>query len=197
MRRQEEQRGPGVALFLVLGVLAAALVFVLAKLALRRSRYFTRDPRRIAAACRRELVEFLRDQRIDVPPSAGTHELGEFLGRRAGVDATELADALGRARYGPLPEAREAAREARHEVKGVRRGLRQALPPGRRFRGLFSLRSLLAKLVEAIVMAAGEGLRLRPITERWPKPILPIDGRAVLATLIVSSAPRGSGRSRW
>jgi hypothetical protein len=89
-------------------------------------------------------VEFLRDQRIDVPPSAGTQGLGEFLGRRAGVDATELADALGRARYGPLPEAREAAREARHEVKGVRRGLRQALPPGRRFRGLFSLRSLLA-----------------------------------------------------
>jgi GTP:adenosylcobinamide-phosphate guanylyltransferase len=38
--------------------------------------------------------------------------------------------------------------------------------------------------VDAIVMAAGEGRRLRPITERWPKPILPIDGRAVLATLV-------------
>jgi hypothetical protein len=38
--------------------------------------------------------------------------------------------------------------------------------------------------VEAIVMAAGEGRRLRPFTERWPKPILPIDGRAVIATLL-------------
>jgi NDP-sugar pyrophosphorylase family protein len=38
--------------------------------------------------------------------------------------------------------------------------------------------------VEAIVMAAGEGRRLRPVTERWPKPILPIDGRAVIATLV-------------
>jgi len=38
--------------------------------------------------------------------------------------------------------------------------------------------------VQAIVMAAGEGRRLRPITERWPKPILPIDGRAVVATLV-------------
>ncbi len=141
---QDEQRGPGLALFLVLGALGAALLFVLAKLALRRSRYLTRDPRRIAAACRRELVDFLRDQRIDVPPSAGTNELGEFLGRRAGVDATELADALGRARYGPLPRAEEAAREARHETRSVRRGLRRALPPGRRFRGLFSLRSLFA-----------------------------------------------------
>ena len=33
-------------------------------------------------------------------------------------------------------------------------------------------------------MAAGEGTRLRPITERWPKPVLPIDGRPVLAVLL-------------
>jgi len=33
-------------------------------------------------------------------------------------------------------------------------------------------------------MAAGEGRRLRPLTERWPKPILPIDGRPVIATLL-------------
>jgi NDP-sugar pyrophosphorylase family protein len=38
--------------------------------------------------------------------------------------------------------------------------------------------------VDAVVMAAGEGTRLRPLTERWPKPVLPIDGRAVLATLL-------------
>ena len=33
-------------------------------------------------------------------------------------------------------------------------------------------------------MAAGEGTRLRPLTERWPKPVLPIDGRPVLAVLL-------------
>ncbi len=33
-------------------------------------------------------------------------------------------------------------------------------------------------------MAAGEGRRLRPLTETWPKPLLPIDGRPVLATLL-------------
>lgn len=33
-------------------------------------------------------------------------------------------------------------------------------------------------------MAAGEGRRLRPITERYAKPVLPIDGRPVLATLL-------------
>jgi glucose-1-phosphate thymidylyltransferase len=33
-------------------------------------------------------------------------------------------------------------------------------------------------------MAAGEGTRLRPLTERWAKPVLPIDGRPVLALLL-------------
>jgi len=34
------------------------------------------------------------------------------------------------------------------------------------------------------VMAAGEGTRLRPLTEAWAKPVLPIDGRPVIATLL-------------
>jgi NDP-sugar pyrophosphorylase family protein len=38
--------------------------------------------------------------------------------------------------------------------------------------------------VEAVVMAAGEGTRLRPLTERWAKPVLPIDGRPVLSLLL-------------
>lgn len=40
-------------------------------------------------------------------------------------------------------------------------------------------------------MAAGEGLRLRPLTERWPKPLLPLDGRPVVATLLVELAAAG------
>jgi NDP-sugar pyrophosphorylase family protein len=38
--------------------------------------------------------------------------------------------------------------------------------------------------MHAIVAAAGEGRRLRPVTERWPKPVLPIDGRPVIASLL-------------
>jgi UDP-N-acetylglucosamine diphosphorylase / glucose-1-phosphate thymidylyltransferase / UDP-N-acetylgalactosamine diphosphorylase / glucosamine-1-phosphate N-acetyltransferase / galactosamine-1-phosphate N-acetyltransferase len=33
-------------------------------------------------------------------------------------------------------------------------------------------------------MAAGEGRRLRPLTACWAKPVLPIDGRPVIATLL-------------
>lgn len=44
------------------------------------------------------------------------------------------------------------------------------------------------------MMAAGEGTRLRPLTERWPKPVLPIDGRPVIATLLRELARAGCTR---
>jgi MurNAc alpha-1-phosphate uridylyltransferase len=40
-------------------------------------------------------------------------------------------------------------------------------------------------------MAAGEGRRLRPLTEHWPKPLLPVDGRPVLGTLLRELASAG------
>jgi GTP:adenosylcobinamide-phosphate guanylyltransferase len=49
-------------------------------------------------------------------------------------------------------------------------------------------------LTHAIVMAAGEGSRMRPLTERWPKPILPVDGRPVIGTLLHELAAAGCTR---
>jgi NDP-sugar pyrophosphorylase family protein len=40
-------------------------------------------------------------------------------------------------------------------------------------------------------MAAGEGRRMRPLSERWPKPVLPIDGRPVIASLLRELASAG------
>ncbi len=48
--------------------------------------------------------------------------------------------------------------------------------------------------MHAVVMAAGEGRRLRPLTERWAKPVLPIDGRPVLGTLLRELAGAGITR---
>jgi dTDP-glucose pyrophosphorylase len=48
--------------------------------------------------------------------------------------------------------------------------------------------------VDAVVIAAGEGTRLRPTTERWPKPVLPIDGRPVIVTLLHELADAGMER---
>ena len=47
--------------------------------------------------------------------------------------------------------------------------------------------------LHAVVMAAGEGRRLRPLTERWPKPILPVDGRPVIATMLRDLSEAGIG----
>jgi NDP-sugar pyrophosphorylase family protein len=43
-------------------------------------------------------------------------------------------------------------------------------------------------------MAAGLGKRLRPLTDRWPKPVLPIDGRPVVVTLVHELAAAGIDR---
>ena len=43
-------------------------------------------------------------------------------------------------------------------------------------------------------MAAGEGKRMRPLTARWPKPILPIEGRPVVTTLLHELAAAGLRR---
>ena len=48
--------------------------------------------------------------------------------------------------------------------------------------------------MHGVVLAAGEGSRLRPLTATWPKPILPIDGRAVIATLLRELAAAGLER---
>jgi len=140
----QRDRGLGAGAILLLGLLALVVLFVLAKIALRRARFLTRDPRRVAGACRREVVDFLLDQGIEVPRSVPPRELGSLLGRRAGIEATDFAEALGLARFGPLSAASAAAREARRELRAVRRRLRRALPLGGRVRGLFSMRSLLA-----------------------------------------------------
>ena len=44
-------------------------------------------------------------------------------------------------------------------------------------------------------MAAGEGVRMRPLTERYAKPVLPIDGRPVIATLLHELRAAGVARA--
>ncbi|MCA1657082.1 MAG: NTP transferase domain-containing protein [Actinobacteria bacterium] len=43
-------------------------------------------------------------------------------------------------------------------------------------------------------MASGEGTRLRPLTEHWVKPVLPIDGTPVIATLLRDLSAAGAER---
>jgi len=124
----------------VLGALAAAVVLL--KLALRGSRYLTRDPRRVAAACRRELADYLLDQQIDAARSATLHELGALVRHELAVDPDSFVGAATAARFGPPEGATVAARRARRELRALRRAMRVRLRARDRVRGLLSLRSV-------------------------------------------------------
>ena len=126
---------------LALVVVGLAAAIVLAKLLVRRARYLTRDPRRLAAACRRELADFLADQGIAVPSSSTLAELAD-VAYGLGARVEPFVDAVDAARFGPPEGARAAARRARRELRRVERELRGNLNRFERVRGLFSLRSL-------------------------------------------------------
>ena len=133
----------GGSLLLLLAFLAAAIATGVAvtKLAVRRARYLTRDPRRLAAACRQELADYLLDQRIDAARSATLHELGALVRHELAVDPDAFVGAATAARFGPPSGAAPAARRARRELRALLKGVRVRLPARDRLRGLLSLRS--------------------------------------------------------
>jgi hypothetical protein len=135
-------RRHGSLLLLLALILAAALACVaLTKLAARRLRYVSRDPRRVASACRRELAEFLVDQRLDAARGATLQELGALVLDELTVDAAPFVSAAAAARFGHPAGARAAAADARRELRAVVRRIRGRLTARERFRGLLSLRS--------------------------------------------------------
>jgi hypothetical protein len=128
--------------FLFLLCTGVAVAIVVVKHARRRLRYVTRDPRRVAAACARELAEYLHDQRMSSTRASTFHELSRTIAEQLGVDASEFARAATNARYGRLDQAQEAAGNARRELRELKRKLRRSLVPLDRARGLVSVRSL-------------------------------------------------------
>jgi protein-glutamine gamma-glutamyltransferase len=136
------RHAPNLLLVLALVALGAVALIAGAKLAVRRSRYASRDPRRIARACRQELIDFLRDQRLEPLPGATLAEVAETLDEQLAVSAREFVSAATAARFAPLAVARVEARRARRELRGVLRAIRRHLTAGERARGLLSLRSL-------------------------------------------------------
>jgi protein-glutamine gamma-glutamyltransferase len=125
-------------------LLAAAWILVLglAKAAVRRARYLSRDPRRLATASRRELEDFLRDQGVAVPQNATLATLQQAVRVELGLDARQFARAAERARFGPPASSEPDATAARIEARRLIRAARRELSVWARFRGLVSLRSL-------------------------------------------------------
>jgi transglutaminase-like putative cysteine protease len=134
--------GLGIAalVFLVLGV---ALAVLLGGKAIRRAlRFRSHDPRRLASACRRDLLAFLADQGVSVSDSVTLEELGAFVEREYRVNAMPFVRAARAARFGPPDAAPEQARIARRELRTLLRSLRAQLGTASRMRGALNLRSL-------------------------------------------------------
>jgi transglutaminase-like putative cysteine protease len=135
-------RGPSLLLLLVLVLGGAYAAVVLLKTVRRSARFVTRDPRALAGACRRDLVGYLADQGLELPPSATLREIGAALDRYYAVNADPFVRDLTVARFGAPTEAREALSRARRELRDLRRLLRRRLSVFSRLRGAASLRSL-------------------------------------------------------
>jgi hypothetical protein len=129
-------------LLLVLVAAGCALAVAGTKLAIRRVRYLTRDPRALAGACRRELADYLVDQHIAAARSATLHELGALVRHELAVEPDAFVAAATAARFGPPDGASRAARDARRELRTLLRRMRARLRARERLRGLLSLRSL-------------------------------------------------------
>lgn len=130
---------------MLLAVAGAAALPPLVKRAASLVRFASRDPRRTAAACRRDLVGFLADQRLDVSRSATLHEVGVALERRFGIDSGPFVRAAAAARFGPPQAAGESARRARRELSSLERELARSLGVRSRARGALSVRSLVVR----------------------------------------------------
>jgi len=137
-------RRAGGSLLKLLALVALALgaAIVLLKALRRGRRYLTRDPRRIAGACRSELADYLVDQRVRLPAGATLEDVGAAARAELAVDAGAFVRAAAAARYGPPAQSGRAARSARRELRRLRRALRRRLAIRDRIRGLLSLRSL-------------------------------------------------------
>jgi protein-glutamine gamma-glutamyltransferase len=135
-------KGPSIVVLAFLVIAAGALAIIGLKTIRRTLRFAGRDPRELAGACRRDLMAYLADQGVDVPPSATLAELGRLVERYFAVDAGPFVRAATIARFGRPGEAGAALARARRELRRVRRDMRHRINFTSRVRGAVSLRSL-------------------------------------------------------
>jgi protein-glutamine gamma-glutamyltransferase len=142
LRLRPAERGESLLRLLFLLGAAAFVSVGSGKLVQRKSRYLTRDPRLLAAACRRELVDFVTDQGLVVPRSATLADLGDIVRSHLAVDPGPFVRAANASRFAAPQEAAAASRQTRRELRRLLRRIRRRTGLLRRVRGTISLRSL-------------------------------------------------------
>ncbi|MEO8289607.1 MAG: transglutaminaseTgpA domain-containing protein [Gaiellaceae bacterium] len=140
--RVVRDKGPSIVVLAFFVIAVGVLVVMLLKAIRRALRFAGRDPRELAGACRRDLMGYLADQGIELPPSATLYEVGRLVERDFAVGTGPFVRSATVARFGRPGETGPALTRARRELRRIRRDLRRELSLSSRLRGAVSLRSL-------------------------------------------------------
>lgn len=99
----------------------------------------------------------------------------------AGANVQEKAGAVMHTSFNFIREGEGNIVVQLHKQRELQMKLVPILDKNNRISDIINLEEYITKLpIDAVLMAGGKGERLRPLTEKTPKPLLPIGGKAII-----------------
>lgn len=99
----------------------------------------------------------------------------------AGANVQEKAGAVMHSNFNFIREAEGNIVAQLHKQRELHMRLVPILDQNNRISDIINLEEFITKLpIDAVLMAGGKGERLRPLTEKTPKPLLPVGGKAII-----------------
>lgn len=99
----------------------------------------------------------------------------------AGANVQEKAGAVMHANFNFIREGDGNIVAQLHKQRELHMKLVPILDQNSRISDIINLEAYITKLpIDAVLMAGGKGERLRPLTEKTPKPLLPVGGKAII-----------------
>lgn len=99
----------------------------------------------------------------------------------AGANVSEKTQAIMHANFNYIREGVGDIVVQLHKQRELSMRLVPILDENNRISDIINLEEYITKLpVDAVLMAGGKGERLRPLTEKTPKPLLPVGGKAII-----------------
>ena len=99
----------------------------------------------------------------------------------AGANVQEKAGAVMHSNFNFIREGEGNIVAQLHKQRELHMRLVPILDQNNRISDIINLEEFITKLpIDAVLMAGGKGERLRPLTEKTPKPLLPVGGKAII-----------------
>ena len=99
----------------------------------------------------------------------------------AGANVQEKAGAVMHSNFNFIREGEGNIVAQLHKQRALHMKLVPILDQNNRISDIINLEEFITKLpIDAVLMAGGKGERLRPLTEKSPKPLLPVGGKAII-----------------